>query len=142
MDRPPIQNRWPHRQLTGWSAAGYLVFATGSLLGIWSAWRAWQPQSDENPLVVLVLIWVVAGISHMFVRRFWRACGVSALGSVLGYVVFAILLTPNPFLNEMFGAGMIEVGLFAFVLSMLMGLPVVLYRRTRTRSAARRSDPA
>ena len=142
MDRSPIRDRRFHRQLTGWPGVGYLVFATGTLLGIWFAWRAWQPQSDENPLVVLVLVWVVAGISHMSVRRFWRACGVAARGSVLGYVVFAILLTPNPFLNEMFGAGMIEVGLFAFVLSMLMGIPVVLYRRTRAAAAASGSDPA
>jgi hypothetical protein len=47
---------------------------------------------------------------------------------VLGYVVFAVALTPDPFANEMFAAGMIEVGLFGFVLSMLIGVPVAIYR--------------
>jgi hypothetical protein len=114
-----------------WAAVGYLVFATGSVLGIWLAWRAWKPGSDENPLAVLVLVWVIAGASHLFVRRFWRACVVSAAGCVLGYVALAVALTPNPFLNEMFGAGMIEVGLFGFLLSMVMGLPVAIHRRPR-----------
>jgi hypothetical protein len=115
----------------------------GTVLGSWLAWRAWDPQSDENPLVVLVLVWVIAGVSQIFVRRFWRACGVSAVGSVLGYVVFAVMLTPDPFANEMFAAGMITVGMFGFVVSMFMGVPAVIYRRTRNPStAARGSDPA
>jgi hypothetical protein len=115
----------------------------GTVLGIWLTWRAWEPRSDENPLAVLVLVWVIAGMSHIFVRRFWRACVVSAVGSVLGYVVFAIVLTPDPFANEMFAAGMIEVGIFGFVLSMLMGVPAVIYRRTRNVSTTGRgSDPA
>ena len=122
---------WLHRPLMKGAAVGYTVFAMGTLLGIWLAWLAWIPQSDDNPLVVLVLVWVIAGITHIFVRAFWRSCVISAFGSVLGYIVFAIVLTPDPFLNEMFGAGMIAVGLFGFVLSMVMGVPVVKYRRTR-----------
>ena len=114
-----------------WANAGYALFAAGTVLGIWLTWVAWDPQSDENPLVVLVLAWVSAGISHIFVRGFWRACVISAFGAVLGYVVFAVALTPDAFAKEMFAAGMIEVGLFGFVLSMLMGVPVVIYRRNR-----------
>src|SRR6059036_2499585 len=101
---------WRLRQLTGGAAVGYLVFATGTLLGIWLAWRAWKPQSDDNPLVVLVLLWVIAGLSRILVRPFWRACMISAFGSALGYLVLALVLTPNPFANEMFVAGIIEVG--------------------------------
>jgi len=130
---------WLRRQLTGGAVVGYLVFATGTLLGVWLAWRAWKPQSDDNPLVVLVLVWVIAGIAHISVPTFWPACVSSAFGSVLAYVFLALVLTPHPFLNEMFVAGMIEVGLFGFVLSMLMGIPVVIYRRTRNARTEERS---
>lgn len=114
-----------------WAGFGYLVFATGSVLGIWLAWRVREPESGENPIVVLLLVWVIAGVTHIFVRKFWRACVFSASGSALGYVVLAVALTPNPILNEMFGAGIIGVGLFGFFFAMLMGLPVTIYRRSR-----------
>ena len=115
------------------------MFATGTLLGIWLAWRAWKPQSDDNPFLALLLVWVIAGITHIFVQAFWRACAISAFGSVLGYIALAVVLLPNPFANEMFGAGMIEVGLFGFVLSMVMGIPVVIFRRTRNPRREERS---
>ena len=140
--RPPLLDRWPHRRLTVWSGIGYLLFAAGTLLCVWLAWRDWNPDTDENPLVVLVIAWVAAGVSHMTVRKYWLACGMSASGSVLGYVAVAVESTPNPFLNEMFAAGIIEVGLFGFLLSMLMGIPVLIYRRLRTRAASSGSDPA
>jgi|CXWL01.1.fsa_nt_gi hypothetical protein len=123
---------WVRRHATGVAAVGYLLFAAGTLLGIWLAWRAWKPQSDDNPLVLLALVWVIAGITWIFVQAFWRACVISAIGSALGYIVLALVLTPNPFLNEMFMAGAIQVGLWGFILSMVMGIPVVLYRRART----------
>lgn len=114
-----------------WAKVGYVLFATGAALAIWLACDAWKPHSDDNPAVVLVITWVSAGISHIVVRGFWRACVVSAFGSVLGYVVSAVALMPDPFANEMFAAGMIEVGLIGFVLSMLMGVPVVICGRNR-----------
>jgi membrane protein DedA with SNARE-associated domain len=106
------------------------VFAAGSLV-IWLAGLRWTQQSDDNPFLVLLLVWVIAGMSHVVVKRFWRACVISAIGSVIGYAVLAVVLLPNPFNNEMFGAGMIEVGLFGFLLAMVMGIPVVVYRRAR-----------
>jgi hypothetical protein len=112
------------------AAVGYLVFASGALLGIW---LSLSPQSDgSNPFLVLLLVWVIAGFSHFFVRGLWPACAISAFGSVLGYIVLVLVLIPHEANNEMFGAGMIEVGLFAFVLSMVIGIPVVIYRRTRS----------
>lgn len=139
MTKPQPDSRGPVDR--EWAKVGYVLFATGAALGIWLACVAWEPQSDDNPAVVLVLTWVSAGISHICVRGFWRACVVSAFGSVFGYVVFAVALTPDPFANEMFGAGVIEVAIFGFVLSMVMGIPVVVFRRTRTvRTAERPSE--
>jgi hypothetical protein len=123
---------WLRRRLTVGAVAGYLVFTAGILPGIWLARK---PQSDgSNPALVLLLVWVIAGVTHIFVRRFWRACVISAFGSVLGYIVLVVALFPHEAGNEMFAAGMIDVGLFGFVLSMVMGIPVVIYRRTRSTS--------
>jgi hypothetical protein len=121
---------------------GYLFLAMSTVLGLGLAWRAWKSHSDDNPLAVLVVVWVMAGIVHTFVRNFWRACTIAA-GSALAYVVLAVALTPNPFLNEMFGAGILQIGLLGFLLSILMGVPVVIYRRRRhPGTTTRESDPA
>lgn len=128
------------RRLTPGAAVGYLVFVSGTLLCIWPL-LTWKTQSDENPFVVLLLVWLIAGTTHIVIKAFWRACVISAFGSVLGYIVLAVVFLPNPFNNEMFGAGMIEVGLFGFVLAMVMGVPVVIYRRIRHAGTQERSDP-
>jgi hypothetical protein len=107
------------------------------------AWRNWRSGSDDNPLVVLVMIWAIAGIAHVFVRRFWPACTLAALGSAAGYVAVAIVLTSDPFSNEMFMAGAIEVGLFGFALAMFMGIPVLIYRKARDpRTSMKGAPPA
>ena len=105
--------------MTARAAAGYLLFAIGALLGIWLAWRAWKPGSDDNPALVLTVAWVIAGITCMFVHEFRPASAISAIGSALGYIVLALALTPSPFLNEMFLAGAIQIGLVGFLLSVL-----------------------
>jgi len=120
---------WVLRQPKVVAAVGYLVFAAGTVLGTWLAWRAWEPQSDENPYALLVIVWVIAGISNIFVRGLWRVRVISAIGSALGYVVLVIALYPKGLENEMFAAGIFEVGLFGFVASILMGAPVAFYRR-------------
>ena len=138
-DRTRVVFQWVRGHVTVGVAAGYLLFVTGTLLGIWLAWRAWKPGSDDYPLVVLTLVWVIADITCMFVQAFWRACVISAIGSALGYIVLAHVLTPNPFLNEMFIAGAIQIGLVGFLLSVVMGIPVLLYRRTRSVRSNERS---
>jgi hypothetical protein len=111
------------------ASVGYLVFGIGILLDLW---LALHPLSDgSNPGLVLLLVWVIVGITHILVRAFWRACVISAFGSALGYILLAFSLVPNLGSSEMFGAGIIEAGLFGFLLSVLMGIPVVIYRRSR-----------
>ena len=110
-------------------AVGYFIFATGVLL---CAWLAFRPLADgSNPALVLLVVWVIIGVTHILVPRYWRACAISAFGSVVGYIALVIGFLPNAAGNEMFGAGIIEVGLFGFILSVLMGIPVALYRRRR-----------
>ena len=124
--------RTRHRLTVG-SSVGYVVFGMGILV---SLWLALHPLSDgSNPGLVLLLVWVVAGITHIFIRAFWRACVISAFGSALGYIFLALSFVPNLGSNEMFGAGIIEAGLFGFLLSMLMGIPVVIHRRSRVAAA-------
>jgi hypothetical protein len=124
------------RRPTVVETVGYLVFASGTLLCIW---LARTPDADgNNPALILLLVWVIAGITHIFVRVFWRACVISAIWSGLGYIILVIVLLPRGLENEMFGAGIIEVGLFGFVVSMVMGIPVVLHRRLRS---ARTGEP-
>ena len=64
-------------------------------------------------------------------RGFWRTAMITAFGSAFGYIVLVFTLIPHEATNEMFGAGVIEVGLFGLLLSMVIGIPVVTYRRTR-----------
>jgi hypothetical protein len=101
---------------------GHSVLAAGALLIGVVAYLDWKPQSDDNPFVVLLLVWVMAGICHDF-KRFWPACMISAAGSAVGYVILAFLLTPDPLGNDMFGAGILELGVVGFLFSMIMGHP-------------------
>jgi hypothetical protein len=112
---------------------GYLVFGIGILLSLWLALH--PPSDGSNPALVLLLVWVTAGITHIFIRAFWRACLISAFGSAFGYVFLAFVLIPNLGSNEMFGAGIIVAGVVGFLLSMLMGIPVVIHRRSRVADA-------
>ena len=124
---PPIQRR---RSLG--PAVGYFTFVTGTLL---SAWLARRPQPNgNNPALVLLVVWVIVGLTHILVTKYWRACAISAFGSGVGYAALVVAFFPHEAGNEMFGAGIIEVGLFGFFLSMLMGIPVALYRMQRRES--------
>ncbi|MBI4518366.1 MAG: hypothetical protein HY699_21405 [Deltaproteobacteria bacterium] len=114
------------RRLPVGAIVGYLVFTAGTLPVIWLAWS--QRSHDEKPSLMLLIAWVVAGIAHSLVRNFWRACKFSALGSVFVYIVLVVFINA---INEMFAAGMIVVGLFGYVLAMVMGIPVAIYRRQR-----------
>lgn len=140
--RNPFAMRDRHRP-TVVATVGYLVFGIGTLLGFW---LALHPLSDgSNPAQVLLLVWVIAGIAHILIRVFWRACVISAFASALGYIVLIFALIPSQIGNEMLGAGIIEVGLFGFLLSMLMGFPVVIYRRScvaEEEEPRNESDPA
>ena len=121
---PPIQ----HRRSLG-PAVGYFIFATGTLI---CAWLARRPQPNgNNPALVLLVVWVIVGLTHILVPRYWRACAVSAFGSGLGYAALVVAFFQHEAGNEMLGAGIIEVGFFGFFLSMLMGIPVALYRMRR-----------
>ena len=124
---PPIQ----HRRSLG-PAIGYFTFVTGTFL---CAWLARRPQPNgNNPALVLLVVWVIVGLTHILVTKYWRACAISAFGSGVGYAALVVGFFPNEAGNEMFGAGIIEVGLFGFFLSMLMGIPVALYRMQRRES--------
>jgi hypothetical protein len=116
----------PLRRPTAGAVVGSLVFLAGTLLVMWLAWS--HRGSQEKPALILLIAWVVAGITHRVIRNFWRACKISALGSVLVYVVVVLFMNAA---NEMLVAGMIVVGLFGYLLSMVMGLPVAIYRQMR-----------
>jgi hypothetical protein len=106
------------------AVVGYLVFIAGTLLAIQ---LARTPRSHtENPALVFLIVWVVAGITHGLVRKFWRACAIAALGSILVYTVLVLTMKAA---NEMLVSGMILVGLLGFAFSIVMGIPVLLYRR-------------
>jgi hypothetical protein len=122
------------RRLTVGAVVGYLVFLTGTLLVIWLAWT--HRSQKENPSLVLLIVWVVAATTHRLVRRFWRACRISAVASVLVYIVLVLFMNA---VTEYVVSGMILVGLFGYVLSMVMGIPVAIYRRTRD---GRESEPS
>lgn len=120
---PPFGLR---RRLPLAAIVGYLVFTTGSLLVAWPAWT--HRSQQENPSLFLLIVWVVAGISHIVVRDSWRACKISAFWSVLVYI--ALVVFTNAF-NEMFVAGMMLVAGSGYVLAIVMGIPVATYRRQR-----------
>jgi hypothetical protein len=117
---------WVRRRPRVVAMVGYLVFAAGTAFGIW---RASKSEGTDNPALVLLLVWVIAGITQILDRAFWRACAISGFASALGYIVLVVALSPIEVDNEMFGAGILEVGLFGFVLSSVMGIPVRIYRR-------------
>jgi len=65
---------------------------------------------------------------------------ISGIGSALAYTILVVVFLPDEAANnEMFGAGIFEVGLFGFVLSMVMGSPVRMYRRARSARIAESS---
>jgi hypothetical protein len=129
MDAIHSLERWLLRRPKRGATIGYLVFAAGTVLGICLALKS---QGKENPFLVLVVVWVITGITQILDRSFWRACVISGIGSALSYIVLVVALFPNEVNNEMFGAGIIEIGLFGFALSMVMGFPVRSYRRYRS----------
>lgn len=113
-------------RLRGGTIVGYLAWLAGTVPIVWLAWS--QRFHHERPAFVLLIVWVVVGITHTVVHHFWRACKVSALAAVLVYVVVVVSMGA---VNEMLGAGMILVGISGYVLAMAVGIPVALYRRAR-----------
>jgi len=90
-------------------------------------------------VVLFFIVMAIAGISQLFVRAFWRACVVSAFGSALVYALLVLVLTPSEAAtNEMFGAGIIQVGLYGFLLSMIMGIAIRIFRPARNARADER----
>jgi hypothetical protein len=126
MDEVVTFAQWLRRKPKLGATVGYIVFAAGTVFGIW---QASNPEGRDNPALVLLLVWVIAGITQTFVRPFWRSCAISGFASALGYIVIVVALYPNEVDNEFFGAGIIEVGIFGFVLSSVMGIPIRIYRR-------------
>jgi hypothetical protein len=114
---------------------GYLVFTTGALLVAWPAWT--HRSQQENPSLVLLIVWLVAGISHIVVRDFWRACKISAFWSVLVYIALVVFTNA---VNEMFVAGMMLVAVAGYILAIVLGVPVASYRRERDDSGSRTSS--
>jgi hypothetical protein len=108
---------------------GYLVFVAGTLIGIWYART--PDAKGNNPVLILVLIWVIAGLCHIFVRTAWRACVIATIGSGLGYVILVAVWMPSGLQNEMFGAGVILACLVGGGVSVIMGIPVAVYRWVR-----------
>jgi hypothetical protein len=138
-ERDPIHSlkQWLLATPKRGAIAGYLLFAAGTVLGIC---LAIQWQGKENPFLVLCVVWVMAGITQILDRSFWRACVISGIGSALAYTILVVVFLPDEAANnEMFGAGIFEVGLFGFVLSMVMGSPVRMYRRARSGRTAESS---
>lgn len=104
---------------------GYLVFATGTLL---LTRLALTEHGRDRPFLVLLICRVPAGITHVVVRGLWRACGISAIGSVVVGTVLVLLL--NQF-NEMFMVGVMMWAFLGAVFSMVMGIPVVVCENIR-----------
>jgi len=120
---------WISSRLTAGPAVGYIVFAAGALLGIL---LSRNPLSYEsNPALLLLLVWVISGITHIFVKEYSRACRISAFGSALGYIILVAVFFPTPFNDKWFIVGIVLVGVFGYILSSLMGIPVAKYRRSR-----------
>jgi len=107
--------------MTTGAILGYLVLTVAAFP---IAWLAWHHRSDpENPSLVLLITWVVAGITHSFVHNLWRACKIAAFASVVIYTLLIVFLNA---LNEMLVAGMMLVGAFGYVLALVMGIPVAM----------------
>lgn len=99
----------------------YLAFAAVTSL---VAWLAWSDRSKpENPSLILLITWVVAGVTHNIVHDLWRAGKIAAIASVLVYAALVVFLNA---VNEMLVAGMMLVGGVGFVLAMAMGVPVAM----------------
>jgi hypothetical protein len=65
---------------------------------------------------------------------------ISGIGSAIAYTILVVVFLPDEAANnEMFGAGIFEVGLFGFALSMVMGFPVRMYRRAHSGRTAESS---
>jgi hypothetical protein len=126
---------WLRRRPTLAKTLGYLVFVAGILIGLWFA-RKPDPKGN-NPAEVLLLAWVISGITHFFVRVFWQAWPISAIASGIGYVALVAVSQPKGLQNEMIGAGIILAALCGAAASLLMGAPVVLYRRAHAAAPPR-----
>src|SRR5262245_52241622 len=107
---PPLPRETQRRKHVPWKLVGYIMLATGALIGLWLAQR---PGADRDFIWFLVLIWLIAGLSHVFVRAFLPACVVSGIFSALGYVVLVLCFAADE-INEMFVAGIIQTGIVGF----------------------------
>jgi hypothetical protein len=87
--------------------------------------------------VVLLLAWVISGITHFFVRVFWQAWLISAIASGIAYVALVVVFQPKGLENEMFGVGVIFAALFGAGASLIMGAPIVVYRRVHAAAPPR-----
>ena len=92
-------------------------------------------------LVILLLVIVaIATVVHAINDAYWSACAVAAVVSAVAYIILAFIVEPAPGSNEMFGAGIIEVGLFGFIISMVIGIPFLAYRRSIAGGSADRPE--
>src|SRR3989454_744696 len=67
---------------------------------------------------------LVAAVTHRFVRTFLGACVISALASSLLHEIVV-----QGYLNEMFAVRLIAGGFYAFLVSVAVGVPFVVYRQ-------------
>ncbi len=120
---------WLRRSLAPGEIVGYIIFVAGVLLGIWlvlSPWADnWAYWAHDIPIFLLTT-WIVAGSAHRFVRTFLLACVISAVASSVLFVIFVKAYT-----NEMGGVVLIAYGFYAFLISLAVGVPFVLYRRAQ-----------
>src|SRR2546422_104554 len=87
----------------------------------------WAYWAHDIPIFLLTT-WIVAGSAHRFVRTFLLACVISAVASSVLFVIFVKAYT-----NEMGGVVLIAYGFYAFLISLAVGVPFVLYRRAQHR---------
>jgi hypothetical protein len=96
--------------------SAYAVFAVGTVLVGALAWT--QRAQDDQPALVLLIVWAVAGAAHMLAADVRRASRIAAFGSVAVYVVVALIMGAA---NEMLLAGMVLVCIGGYVVARIMG---------------------
>lgn len=118
------------RPLAPGEIIGYVIFVAG-ILFIWlvvNRWAdKWEYWAHDIPIFLLTT-WIVAGCAHRFVRIYLLACAISAVASAFLFVIFV-----KAYANEMGGVVLIAYGFYAFLISLAVGLPFVLYRRAQQR---------
>ena len=126
---------WLRHPLAASDILGFLIFCAGVLLCNALVKEQSQNPMSPNVFILVRIMWIIAGVSallHRFVRAYLLASAVSALATMV--VAWVWNLNSYGYVTDMALAGTLLFGFLAFLISLAVGFPFVLYRR----SAARR----